>query len=242
VTGRHLRAMSPNRSPLRSRPDACIALLTALLSRTRSTLGSVSRSAWRLGRRAVAAIGRLLLTILTATRRLLAGPVRRAVTGPVRRGLLGRRTDISAAAGLVAPLLALVAAWWVRSVGGYAMLEQAAHGTWTGTDPSAVIFLGLAALLALGTVGAAINSGLLPTGLLVAAPAFGAAVTRYGTATGTRFGPEVVSLPEAVGMAGLVAVGVTVPVTVAAFLLGYAVRRLVRVFGGAGPASRPEEV
>jgi ABC-type glycerol-3-phosphate transport system permease component len=135
-----------------------------------------------------------------------------------------------------------VAAWCVRSVGGYTMLEGAAHGTWTGADPSAVVFLGLAALLALGTVSVAINSGLLPTGLLVAAPVFGAAVTRYGTETSARFGPEVVSLPEAVGMAGLVAVGVTVPVTVAAFLLGYAVRRLVRVFGGAGPTSRPEEV
>jgi hypothetical protein len=83
-----------------------------------------------------------------------------------------------------------------------------------------------------------VNSGLVPTTLLVAGPVFGAVLTRYGTETGTT----VVSLHNAVVVACGAALFVGVPFGVAAFYLGAAVRRVVRaVAGGSGPAGRPEE-
>lgn len=85
------------------------------------------------------------------------------------------------------------------------------------------------------------NSGDLPTGVLVSATVFGAAVTRYGTEVTYSSRSAAVSLPDAVGLAVLIAVVFGVPIALVGFLLGSAVRRVVTaVGGGSGPSSRPE--
>lgn len=176
------------------------------------------------------------------TRRVLTGPVRQTLAGPVRVGLLGRRSDVSLLVVVLAPLLALATAWWFGTAVGFETLETWVRGTWYGTDPQLVVFLLVAVLLALGTVSAALNSGLVPTTLLVAAPVFGAVVTRYGT-TVTRGGDAVVvSLPNAVGVAAAVALLVGAVLGVCSFLLGVALRRLADVFRrDAGPSSPVEQ-
>jgi hypothetical protein len=161
----------------------------------------------------------------------------------VREALLGRRLEISLLAGLLSAPLALATTWWVGSTVGYPTLERWVRGTWHGTDPALVVFLGVAALLALATASAAVNSGLAPTTLLVAGPVFGAAVTRYGTEVTYEYGATVVSLPDAVGVAALFAVAFGVPIALAGFVLGRALRRVAAVLvGGAGRSSRPENV
>jgi hypothetical protein len=141
---------------------------------------------------------------------------------------------------VVAPVPALGTAWWVGSAIGYGTLEQWVRGTWYGTNPSTFVFVGAGVLLALGTVSAAANSGLLPTTVLVAAPVFGAAVTRYGTAIKSSWGTTVVSLPEAVAVALGLAVAVGTPLALCAFCLGHALRRVVAVFDGGERRSAPE--
>ncbi|MFC6989376.1 hypothetical protein ACFQJD_12905 [Haloplanus sp. GCM10025708] len=144
---------------------------------------------------------------------------------------------------LVAPLLALGTAWWVGTSVGYAALEGWVRGTWNGTNPSLVVFLAVALLVGLGAVSAARNSGLLPTTLLVSAPVFGAAVTRYGTEVTYSWGTAVVSLPDAVGVATAVAFGFGVPIAVCSFLVGIAIRRVLAVFDyRSGPPSDPDRV
>ncbi|AFK21094.1 hypothetical protein E6P09_18170 (plasmid) [Haloferax mediterranei ATCC 33500] len=176
---------------------------------------------------------------LRRTRELLNGPVRDIVTGPLRRALFGRRVDISLGAVLLAPIIALVTAWWVGSTFGYYALEEWALGTWNGTNPTALVFLGFGFLLAVGTVSAAVNNGLIPTAVLVSAPIFGAAVTRYGTEVTYHWGTTIVSLPNALGVATLIALGVGTPIAICGWLLGVAVRSLIR-FVGLHPEGIPQ--
>lgn len=180
-------------------------------------------------------------TAYSRTSAILSGPVKQFVVGPLRVILLGKRRDVSLLVGLSSPVLALIAAWWVGSTVGYETLTAWVRGTWFGTEPSLGIFLSVSGLLALGAISAGINSGLLPTGLLVSAPIFGAAVTRYGTTVTYTWGSQVVSLPNAVGMAILFALGFGIPVTVSGFILGRTLCHVVCVYGGrAGPSTTVE--
>lgn len=163
---------------------------------------------------------------------ILSGPVKQFVVGPLRVVLLGQRRDVSLLITLLSPVLSLGTAWWVGSTIGYETLTAWVRGTWFGTDPSLAIFLAIGGLLALGAISAAINSGLLPTTLLVGAPVFGAGVTRYGTTVTYSWGSQVVSLPEAVGVASLFAVGFGIPIALGGFILGRALRHVIRVYGG----------
>lgn len=176
-------------------------------------------------------------------RELFDGPVRRGLTGPVLTGLFGRRRDVSLLVVSMAVPAAAVTAWWVGSTAGYAVLEGWVEGTWYGTDPSLAVFLGAAALVALGAVSAAVNSGLVPTAVLVAAPVFGAALTRYGTEIPHGSGTTVVSLPDAVVVATSFALLFGVPFAACGFLLGTALRRLMRVFDyGSAPPTNADGV
>lgn len=196
-----------------------------------------TRGAWR-------RLRSLTDRFVTGTRQILTGPVRRVLAGPVRIGLLGRRSDVSLLVVLLAPVLALGTAWWVDIAIGFETLEGWVRGTWYGTDPHLVVFLWIAVLLAAGAVSVALNSGLLPTTVLVAAPVFGAVVTRYGTTVARGSDTVVVSLPNAVGVAAVLALLVGVPLGVCSFLLGSAVRRLADVFrresGPSSPVDQPE--
>jgi hypothetical protein len=170
----------------------------------------------------------------------LAGPVRRAVAGPLRTALLGRRSEVSVLTTLLAPVLALTVAGALSGV-GFDAVREAVVGTWTGRDPHLVVLLAAAALVALGAASSAVNSGLLPTTLLVMAPVFGVGLLRYGTEPTVLSLDPVVSLPEAVGMAALLAIAFGVPLACAGFLLGRALRRVFGVFeGGREPLSGHE--
>ena len=193
--------------------DAVLATYR-FLRRALDRLGSGLRTLWRRGTQWAS--------------ELLSGPVQRFVTGPLRVVLLGRRTGLSLLAVLASPALALATAWWVGSESGYAALVSSVRGTWFGTDPSLAVFGAVTALLLLAAGSAAVNSGLLPTTLLVSGPVFGAAVTRYGTTVTYTWGTEVVSLPNAVGMATLLALVIGVPIAVAGFLLGSSARCAAR--------------
>ena len=211
------------------------------LSRTASVLGTTTNSLWAF----LCATGQRLRSVVqtsrTKTRWALDGPVRRVITGPVRDGLLGRRVDVSFVVVLLAPVLALGTAWWVGSTVGYETLEEWVRGTWNGTRPTVAVFAATALLVALAAISAAVNSGLLPTTVLVAAPIFRAAVTRYGTEVAYSWGTTVVSLPEAVGVATAFALAFGFPLAVVGFLVGTAIRRVVAVVArGSGPSSSPE--
>ncbi|WP_155119401.1 hypothetical protein [Halomicrobium katesii] len=161
----------------------------------------------------------------------------------MRNGLFGRRLEVSLLAGLLSVPLALLTTWWVRSTMGYATLEAWVRGTWYGTDPALTVFLGVAALLVLATASAAVNSGLLPTTLLVAGPVFGVGVARYGTTLTYEYGASVVSLPDAVGTAALFAIVFGVPIAVCGFVLGSALRRVTAVLAdGSGPFPRLADI
>lgn len=213
--------MRPDRQSLQSATGTAVSTFAFLLSRFAATASSAYsllrrlthqlRSRWKRGSQRAS--------------ELLSGPAKRFVTGPLREVLLGRRTHRSLVALLSAPVLALGVAWWVGSTVGYESLVAWVRGTWFGTAPSLAVFAALAALLLLAAASAAVNSGLLPTTLLVSAPIFGAAVTRYGTTVTYTWGAEVVSLPNAVGTATLLALGFGIPIAVAGFLLGSVLRR-----------------
>lgn len=205
------------------------ARLLALWTWLAGTLRTAAVRSRSLGRRGYRSVRSRLRWFGTVLRRLLDGPVKRFVNGPLRTGLLGRRLDCSLVIALLAPVLAGVSAWWVGSRVGFGTLELWVRGTWTGTDPSGFVFASVALLVALGTLSVAVNAGLVPTTLLVAGPVFGGAVTRYGTTVTHSWGTTVVSLPEAVGVATLLAVGLGVPVAICSFLLGVALRRVVTV-------------
>lgn len=193
-------------------------------------------------RRLVVCLRSLAAGIAAGVRDLLGGPVRRVLVGPVRTALLGRRAEVSLVVTLSGLVLAAGAAWWVGGLGFETLLEWT-EGTWTGTDPRTFVLAAAAALVALAAVSAGVNSGLVPTTMLVAGPVFGAAVTRYGTTVERGTGTAVVSLPEAVGVAALFAVAVGLPLAVAGVVLGAAARRVVYVFAdGPGRPSASERL
>ncbi|WP_227133787.1 hypothetical protein [Halorubellus salinus] len=147
-------------------------------------------------------------------------------TTRIVHGLFGRRTSVSVGIVALAAALAVGAAQHVFATVGYETLESWVYGTWTGTNPEPLVFLGVAALLALAVASAAVNAGLVPTTALVAAPVYGIAFTRYGTSeTFSRFGPDVVSLPEAAAFAAFAALLAAVPIAVVGFAVGVALRR-----------------
>lgn len=208
-----------------------VAWLVALGSTTTGLL-------WRAVRRLSRLVQTLGLRGKRRTSEFLSGPAKRFVSGPLRVALVGRRTDVSLLVVLLAPALALAVTWWVGSTVGYETIVEWVRGTWFGTNPTLSVFAAAFALVVLGAISAAVNSGLLPTSLLVSAPVFGAAVTRYGTTVTYTWGTDVVSLPNAVGMATLLALSFGVPLGVAGFLLGRLSRRLVTVLRGqSGPAA-----
>jgi hypothetical protein len=163
---------------------------------------------------------------------LISGAVERGVIDALRVSLLGKRRDVSVLITLLSPGLALLTAWWIESTVGYETVPTLVRGTWFGTDPSLTVFLAVGGLLALGAISAGVNSGLLPTGILVSAPIFGASVTRYGTTITYTWGTQVVSLPNAVAMAFVFALGFGIPITLSGFMLGRALSRVIREFGG----------
>jgi hypothetical protein len=230
--------MTSTGAPLRAALATALGLLSSAAARVRGLLAW----AWSL---AVAAFARARSRVaagVARTRDVLDGPVRRVLAGPVRTALLGRRVEVSLVVVLLAPLLAAGAAWWVGSI-GFGTLVGWAEGTWTGTDPNSLVLLSAAALVALAAVSAAVNSGLVPTSLLVAGPLFGAAVVRYGTTVERTYGTHVVSLPEAVGVAALLAIAVGLPLALVGFVLGAAARRVVRVFADeADRSAGPERI
>jgi len=191
------------------------------LNRTRSSLERLLSSL------------RWLLTALRAVGRRAGAGIVSVAHGPVARlvstVLLGRRLGVSVLVVGLAPVLAVLTAAVVASATGYPPLERWVVGTWTGTDPRAAVFVGAAVLVGLAAASAAVNGGLLPTTVLVAAPLFGVAVTRYGTVVTTSYGDRIVSLPEALAFAfGVAAVG-GVAVGVVGYGVGAGLRRAVDV-------------
>lgn len=235
--------MRPGRSSLQSAFSKTVWAFALSMAWIADAVNLVCGMIWRSLRR----LGRLVRILwensTRRTRELLSGRVKHFVSGPLRAFLIGRRTDVSILITLVAPALALAATWWVSSTVGYETLVTRVRGTWFGTDPSLAVFVAAGALVVLGSISAAANSGLLPTSLLVSAPIFGAAVTRYGTTVTYTWGTQVVSLPNAVGMAILIALSFGVPIAIAGFLLGCLFRRIVTTFRGqsnpAGPVENP---
>lgn len=154
------------------------------------------------------------------------GPV---LAGPVKTAVLGRREAVSVGTVLAAVGLATGIAWWVAATSGYLPIVEWTTETLRGTDPHPAVFAGAALLVGLGLLSAAVNAGLVPTTLLVMAPLFGLAVTRYATHyTDPVLGPQVVSLPEAVEFAGAVATVGGLPLAIVGFLLGVLVRHGLR--------------
>jgi hypothetical protein len=146
-------------------------------------------------------------------------------TTRVVHGVVGRRASVSIGLIALAVVLAVGTAQHVFATVGYGTVEAWAYGTWTGTNPEPLVFLGAAGLLALAVASAAANAGLVPTAALVAGPVYGVAFARYGTREVDPFGPNVVSLPEAAAFAAFVALLVAIPVAVVGFAIGSAVRR-----------------
>lgn len=224
--------MRPDRPSLQSVTDTVASTLALLVRRLLDAVVATYRFLRRLLRR-VHRRGRELWN--RGSRRageLLAGPIKRFVTGPFRVALLGRRADLSLIAVLVSPVLALGIAWWVGSTVGYESVVASVRGTWFGTDPSLSVFGAVGALLVLGAASAAANSGLVPTTLLVMAPVFGAAVTRYGTTVTYRWPAEVASLPSAIWTAAGIVLGLGIPIALGGFLLGSALRRAATTVRG----------
>jgi len=223
---------------------------STVVGRLLVTLVTALGLAARVASRAVGSLVTVARSLTTGTARAvgwcrerlarLAVPVRQVVTGPLRTALLGRRSEVSVLTTLLAPVLALTVAWALSGV-GFDAVREAVVGTWTGRDPHLMVLLAAAALVALGAASSAVDSGLLPTTLLVMAPVFGVGLLRYGTEpTVLSLGP-VVSLPDAVGVAALLAVAFGVPLACCGFLLGRALRRVFSVFeGGREPMSGHE--
>ncbi|WP_323675731.1 hypothetical protein [Halorubellus sp. PRR65] len=143
----------------------------------------------------------------------------------LRRVVFGRNAAVSVALVFLAGVLAVGAADHVTTTVGYETLESWAHGTWTGTSPEPLAFVACGALVALGAASALANSGIVPTAVLVAAPVFGAAATRYGTTyVDPHLGARVVSLPEALAFAAAVAAVAAIPLAIAGFVLAAGLR------------------
>jgi hypothetical protein len=221
--------------------EATVILVTTV-ERIAGAVHSMVATVWDILQRLVHALWSLGITAHSKASTVLSGPVKQFVTGPLRTVLLGNRLEVSLLIVLLSPVLALVTAWWVGATVGYETLTEWVRGTWFGTEPSLAIFLGIGGLLVLGAISAGVNSGLLPTGSLVGAPIFGAAVTRYGTTAAYTWGSTVVSLPNAVGIAMVLALGGGIPVTLSGFVLGRTLHHVARVYDGrSGRSSAAED-
>jgi hypothetical protein len=230
--------MATDWSSLRTAVREVVVLIASAFGSVIGAMRSLARTAWRFLRRVARGVRALAGTASDRTAAVLSGSVRAFVVGPLRVLLLGKRRGVSLLVSLLSPVLALATAWWVASTVGYEALTTMVRGTWFGTAPSLPVFLAVGGLLALGAISAGVNSGLLPTAILVSAPIFGASVTRYGTTITGTWGNQVVSLPNAVGVALLFAVAFGVPLAVAGFVLGRTLDRVVHAYGdGAGPSS-----
>lgn len=188
---------------------------------------------------ALARLGRGLALLLTGAGRaargtwtVVDGRVRPFLLGPVKTVVIGRRPGVSAALVVGSIVAAGAVAWWVAATTGYLPLQTWAEETIAGTQPHAIVFFGVAGLVALGAAVAAVNSGIIPTAMVVAAPLFGAAITRYGTPhTEPFYGSQVVSLPQAVEFAAAAVLLVGVPLAVFGFVLGELLRLGLRASG-----------
>lgn len=139
-------------------------------------------------------------------------------------GVMGRRPDISVGVTLIAPLLALVANYWAGGI-GFTRIVSWVHGTWYGTDPQMVVFLAVGLLVGLAAVSATMNSGALPTTILVMGPVFGTAFATYGTEH-AYYG--TVGIPEAVSIGFFLSVAIGMPIGCTGFVLGTAARRIAK--------------
>lgn len=173
----------------------------------------------------VARIKRRALAVVDWSASVATDRVLPFLAGPVKTFVLGRRTGVSVGLALASVVIATGVAWWVGTTTGYPPIHTWAEQTVAGTHPHGIVFLGVAALVALGALVAAANAGLVPTTLVVVAPVFGLAVTRYGTRyTDPFYGTQFVSLPQAIEFAAAAALLVGVPVALVGFLLGVLLR------------------
>lgn len=216
------------RDVVRSRARGIPGTVIGLFARMARMLSGLKANAGAAGRWTEATLG----AAFGWARGALGGPAKTAIVGPVRTLLVGRRAGVSVATTLLAAVVAPAVAWWVATTTGYPPIERWVAGTWNGTDPHAIVFAWVVVLVGIGALHAAANSGLVPTALLVMAPVFGLAVTRYGTRyTDPFLGPQVVSLPEALAFATAVAVVGGLPLALAGFLVGEGLRRSVAAAG-----------
>jgi len=150
----------------------------------------------------------------------LAGNLHQAWVGALWNrlyvGLIGRESAISMLFVVVSPVLAYLANYWTVGV-GYLTLVDWVQGTWYGTDPEMTVFVGVTILLAIGTLSAWLNAGLVPTSIIVMAPVFGLAFGSYGTEL-AAYG--VVSLPQAVEFGIILSTAFGVPIAIAGFAIG----------------------
>ncbi len=161
----------------------------------------------------------------------------RRVLERVTNGLLGIRQEISVVAFLSAPFLAFGTEWWVVTSSSYRHIESMAVGTWTGANPEPLVFVGVAAIVAVATLFTVFNSGLIPATVLAMAPTFGIGFARYGLTT-EYYG--TVGIPDATAIGLMVAVVIGLPLGVMGFLIGSVLRRIRGDFedqSGAGEAS-----
>ena len=141
----------------------------------------------------------------------------RRVLERVTDGLFGIRQEISVVALLSAPFLAFGTEWWVVTTASYGHIETMAVGTWTGTNPEPLVFVGVAALFTV------FNSGLIPATILAMAPTFGIGFARYGLTT-EYYG--TVGIPDATVIGLMIAVAIGLPLGVTGFVIGTLLRRI----------------
>lgn len=196
-------------------------LVASRASRLPSILGALL--AWL--RAGIARTKCRTLTAVRWTASVATDRIQPFLAGPVKTFVLGRRDAVSVGTVLAAVGLAAGIAWWIGATSGYPPIVEWTAETLSGTNPHPAVFWGAALLVGLGLLSAAVNAGLVPTTLLVMAPLFGLAVTRYATTyTDPVLGPQVVSLAEAVEFAAAVAAFGGTPLAVVGFLLGVLLR------------------
>lgn len=210
---------TPSTRSVRERVERqLIALLSVLFGTGRSIVTravSAGATTARWSRTGTSAVPGVVVTAATSrtTRRL----ARR-----LGQGILGVRPEWTAVAIGVAPVVAVVTEWWVVTTAGYLAVESWVVGTWTGTDPHLVVFVGVVSLVAVSAAYTAMNSGVIPATLLVMAPVFGIGFARYGL---TLASSGTVGIPEATAFASLLAVAFGIPIGVTGFAVGTIIRR-----------------
>ena len=151
----------------------------------------------------------------------------RRVLDRMTEGLIGIRPEVSLVALLTAPVLALGTEWWVVTTSSYPQIESMAVGTWTGTNPEPLVFVGVVTIIAIATLFTVFNSGLIPATVLAMAPTFGIGFARYGLRT-EYYG--TVGIPDAAAIGLIITVVIGLPLGVTGFLIGTVLRRMRRYF------------